>query len=163
MSNRDGLVRSWVHRSLLCCGLFVLHLYCRTKAKLQSGEMEIPGDQWPTFLYANNMYDPEDPWKGLLRSSILVCVRHHCLSSFSLTHLSHLRHTNMSLHCQAPLTMLPKLHGLAMLVSMGWPMWHLLPSLTLPCRCAFRYMRFTCMGLTIFLGTVCTQLLIRIL
>jgi hypothetical protein len=36
--------------------------------------MTIPGDQWPVFLYADETYDPEDPWKGLLRSSILVSV-----------------------------------------------------------------------------------------
>ena len=45
------------------------------KERLRSGEMVVPGDQWPVFLYANFEYDPEDPWKGLLRSSILVCVR----------------------------------------------------------------------------------------
>jgi hypothetical protein len=47
---------------------------CRTKEKLRSGEMIIPGDQWPVFLYARYEYDPDDPWKGLLRSSILVSV-----------------------------------------------------------------------------------------
>jgi hypothetical protein len=46
----------------------------RVKGKLQSGEMAIPGDQWPVFLYAGYEYDPEDPWKGLFRSTILVSV-----------------------------------------------------------------------------------------
>lgn len=32
------------------------------------------GDQWPIFIYAGYRYDPEDPWNGLLRSSLLVCV-----------------------------------------------------------------------------------------
>jgi hypothetical protein len=49
-------------------------IVCSTKEKLRSGEMVIPGDQWPIFLYARYEYDPEDPWKGLLRSSILVSV-----------------------------------------------------------------------------------------
>ncbi|KIM89667.1 hypothetical protein PILCRDRAFT_60453, partial [Piloderma croceum F 1598] len=47
----------------------------------QNCKMAIPSDQWPTFLYVNNMYDPEDPWKGLLRSSILVCAYKHVFTS----------------------------------------------------------------------------------
>jgi hypothetical protein len=51
----------------------------RTKEKLRSGELTVLGDQWPLFLYARHEYDPEDPWKGLLRGSILVSVSclHH--------------------------------------------------------------------------------------
>jgi hypothetical protein len=37
----------------------------RTKAKLQSGEIIVTGDQWPLFLYADYHYDSEDPWNGL--------------------------------------------------------------------------------------------------
>jgi hypothetical protein len=36
--------------------------------------MIVPGDQWPIFLYAGCEYDPENPWKGLFRSTILICV-----------------------------------------------------------------------------------------
>jgi hypothetical protein len=36
--------------------------------------MTVPGDQWPIFLYAGYEYDAEDPWKGLFKSNILVCV-----------------------------------------------------------------------------------------
>jgi hypothetical protein len=43
--------------------------------QLRNGEMTVPGDQWPLLLYAGGEYDPEDPWKGLFRSSILVSVR----------------------------------------------------------------------------------------
>ena len=46
----------------------------RTKAKLSNGEMQVNGDQWPVFLYADYMYDPEDPWNGLLHSGLLVSV-----------------------------------------------------------------------------------------
>jgi hypothetical protein len=54
----------------------LLTLMCiRTKEMLRSGEILIPGDQWPIFLYAGYRFDPEDPWSGLLRSSILVAVR----------------------------------------------------------------------------------------
>ena len=46
----------------------------RTKNKLRSGELVVSGDQWPIFLYAGYTYDPTDPWKGLLCSSILTRV-----------------------------------------------------------------------------------------
>jgi len=44
------------------------------KDKLGSGEINVTGDRWPIFLYANCEYDPSDPWNGLLWNSILVSV-----------------------------------------------------------------------------------------
>jgi len=44
------------------------------KTKLHNGEMMVPGDYWPIFLYANYEYDSNDPWTGLFRSTILVSV-----------------------------------------------------------------------------------------
>jgi hypothetical protein len=44
----------------------------RTKTKLVNGQIQVAGDQWPVFLYANYTYDSEDPWNGLLRSGLLV-------------------------------------------------------------------------------------------
>ena len=46
----------------------------RIKGRLRSGEMTVPGDQWPIFLYAGYEYDPQNPWKGLFKSTLLVCV-----------------------------------------------------------------------------------------
>jgi hypothetical protein len=46
----------------------------RIKQKLQSGEIAVSGDQWPLFLYANEVYDPDDPWNSLLRSRLLINV-----------------------------------------------------------------------------------------
>lgn len=46
----------------------------RVKEKLASGEMMIPGDQWPVFLYVGSKYNPLDAWSGLLRSAILLSV-----------------------------------------------------------------------------------------
>lgn len=46
----------------------------RVKEQLRSGQMTVPGDQWPIFLYAGSVYDPNNPWAGLLRSGILVYV-----------------------------------------------------------------------------------------
>jgi hypothetical protein len=47
----------------------------RIREKLSSGEMQVRGDQWPLFLYADLAYDPEDPWNGLFRNQLLVMVR----------------------------------------------------------------------------------------
>lgn len=58
---------------MLVSTLLILRCH-RTREKLRSGELEVPGDQWPVFLYSGNVYDVEDPWKGLLRSSLLVSV-----------------------------------------------------------------------------------------
>ncbi|KAG1836688.1 hypothetical protein DFJ58DRAFT_669456 [Suillus subalutaceus] len=51
------------------------------KENLQSGEILVCGDQWPIFLYAHYLYDPEDPWCGLLRSHLLVCAYKHIFTS----------------------------------------------------------------------------------
>jgi hypothetical protein len=55
-------------------GCHNVNLSPRIKDKLHSGEMVIPGDHWPVFLYAGYQYDGEDPWKGLFRGAILVSV-----------------------------------------------------------------------------------------
>jgi len=52
-----------------------------TKEKLRSGELAVPGDQWPIFLYHGYNYDPEDPWNGLFRSTILVSAYKHIFTS----------------------------------------------------------------------------------
>ncbi|KIJ59841.1 hypothetical protein HYDPIDRAFT_32833 [Hydnomerulius pinastri MD-312] len=51
------------------------------KMKLVSGQIQVAGDQWPIFLYANYTYDPEDPWNGLLQSGILVSAFKHIFTS----------------------------------------------------------------------------------
>ncbi|KIK12577.1 hypothetical protein PISMIDRAFT_18653 [Pisolithus microcarpus 441] len=52
-----------------------------TKAKLHSGQLQVAGDQWPLFLYADYSYDVEDPWNGLLHSSLLVSAYRHIFTS----------------------------------------------------------------------------------
>jgi hypothetical protein len=82
--------------------------------------MLIPGDQWPVFLYAGYQYDPEDPWKGLFRSSLLISVscvgttHSHCLADSPV--LSRL--TSTFSHLRAQSTRLLKQHGLVMHESM---------------------------------------------
>ncbi|KAG2365891.1 hypothetical protein BDR07DRAFT_1275902, partial [Suillus spraguei] len=48
-----------------------------TKQRLQSSELVVSGDQWPLFVYANEVFDPEDPWSGLLKSRLLMNVFRH--------------------------------------------------------------------------------------
>ncbi|KAF9241133.1 hypothetical protein BU15DRAFT_45179, partial [Melanogaster broomeanus] len=52
-----------------------------TKTKLVTGQIQVAGDQWPVFLYANYTYDPEDPWNGLLCSGLLVSAFKHIFTS----------------------------------------------------------------------------------
>ncbi|KAG1737726.1 hypothetical protein EDB19DRAFT_1636705 [Suillus lakei] len=52
-----------------------------TKEKLRSGKLWVCGDQWPIFVYANYMYDPEDLWFGFLKSQLLVYVGTHVITS----------------------------------------------------------------------------------
>ncbi|KAG1854093.1 hypothetical protein C8R48DRAFT_610352 [Suillus tomentosus] len=52
-----------------------------TKRNLKSGETAVRGDQWPMFLYAGYVYDSDDPWKGLLRSEILIFGFKHVFTS----------------------------------------------------------------------------------
>ena len=58
------------------------HTASRTRAKLVNGEIQVAGDQWPVFLYADYSYDAEDPWNGLLRSGLLVAVSSPFFSRF---------------------------------------------------------------------------------
>ncbi len=46
------------------------------KEQLKTGVLSVQGNQWPLMLYASYKHDKENPWKGLLRSSILVKVCH---------------------------------------------------------------------------------------
>ncbi|KAF8835193.1 hypothetical protein BDN67DRAFT_984789 [Paxillus ammoniavirescens] len=53
------------------------------KSKLINGQFQVTGNQWLVFLYTNYMYDPEDPWNGLLRSALLVSAFKHIFTSLS--------------------------------------------------------------------------------
>ena len=52
-------------------------LISRTQTKLMNSQIQVAGDQWPVFLYANYTYNPEDPWNRLLRSGLLISVSLH--------------------------------------------------------------------------------------
>ncbi|KIJ12184.1 hypothetical protein PAXINDRAFT_83251, partial [Paxillus involutus ATCC 200175] len=51
------------------------------KSKLINRQIQVAGDQWPVFLYANYAYDPEDPWNRLLHSGLLVSAFKHIFTS----------------------------------------------------------------------------------
>jgi hypothetical protein len=46
----------------------------RVKEKLRNGEITVAGDNWPVFLYHGYIYNKDDPWNGLFRSSLLITV-----------------------------------------------------------------------------------------
>ncbi|KAF8833497.1 hypothetical protein BDN67DRAFT_992828 [Paxillus ammoniavirescens] len=52
-----------------------------TRTKLVNRQIQVAGDQWPVFLYANYTYDAEDPWNGLLCSGLLVSAFKHIFTS----------------------------------------------------------------------------------
>ena len=102
----------------------------RTKEGLRNGEIIILGDHWPIFLYAGNEYDPENPWKGLFRSTLLVCVGSFKVFppvvDWSLTR----RLINMYSHHRVRLKRSLRLRDPVMREFMGWPVLHqlLLPT-----------------------------------
>ena len=53
------------------------HPIPRMRTKLMTGQIQVAGDQWPVFLYANFTYDLKDLWNGLLQSGLLVLVSFH--------------------------------------------------------------------------------------
>lgn len=92
---------------------------CRTKEKLRSGELAVSGDQWPIFLYQGYSYDPDDPWNGLFRSTLLIYASHSSfIQSFKDTYRP-LRHTSMYSHPLALSKRSRKLRDLVMLASMA--------------------------------------------
>ncbi|KAG6913306.1 hypothetical protein DXG01_007853 [Tephrocybe rancida] len=51
------------------------------RQKLNSGETLVRGDEWPVFIYENYLYDPEDPWTGAFRSTLLLNAFKHIFTS----------------------------------------------------------------------------------
>ena len=57
---------------------------------LQEGALKVTGAEWPSFLYNETLYDPEEPDKGLLHGYLLVRVR-HVVCAMSMTYNIHLQ------------------------------------------------------------------------
>jgi len=45
------------------------------RARLLDGSIKVVADDWPNFLYDEDMYDPNELDKGLLRGYFLLRVR----------------------------------------------------------------------------------------
>ena len=75
---------------------YLSHPYWSVRGKLSSGEMLVHGDQWPMLLFANQEYDPDDPWEGLFRSQLLVWVKYTYISLFSQAQCCVCRHLSIS-------------------------------------------------------------------
>ena len=82
--------------------------------------MIVTGDQWPIFLYRGYKYDPDDPWNGLLCSTLLVSVSLRFIMGLSWCWQGFFRHTNIYSRHPAPSIRSPRLHAPATLAFMGW-------------------------------------------
>ncbi|TEB26890.1 hypothetical protein FA13DRAFT_1635440, partial [Coprinellus micaceus] len=51
------------------------------KRQLRSKELAVTGSHWPIFVYRDEKYDPENPWKGLFRNEMLVKGFKHIFTS----------------------------------------------------------------------------------
>ncbi|TEB18192.1 hypothetical protein FA13DRAFT_1649581, partial [Coprinellus micaceus] len=51
------------------------------RKQLRSGELVLPGDQWPTFLYGDEKIDLDNPWKGLFEGSLLLSAYKYIFTS----------------------------------------------------------------------------------
>jgi hypothetical protein len=85
---------------------------------LTSGEMVVSGDQWPIFLYDGYEYDPEDPWKGLFKSNILIYVSTPRIRARSGLIFLVSRHSNTCSRLLVQSTKPPQQRGLVMHGSM---------------------------------------------
>ncbi|EGN96502.1 hypothetical protein SERLA73DRAFT_124366 [Serpula lacrymans var. lacrymans S7.3] len=52
-----------------------------TRAKLRNGDIHIAGDHWPIFLYADCIYNAEDPWMGLFKNNVLISAYKYVFTS----------------------------------------------------------------------------------
>ncbi|RXW22181.1 hypothetical protein EST38_g3669 [Candolleomyces aberdarensis] len=51
------------------------------RRQLREKELQIPGNLWPMFVYENETYDDEEPWKGLFRGDLIVKGFKHIFTS----------------------------------------------------------------------------------
>ncbi|TEB38586.1 hypothetical protein FA13DRAFT_1619883, partial [Coprinellus micaceus] len=51
------------------------------REELKAGTLVPSGDMWPRFLFQNGEYNPDKPWDGLLRSTLLISAYKHIFTS----------------------------------------------------------------------------------
>ncbi|KAG9309380.1 hypothetical protein JVU11DRAFT_10630 [Chiua virens] len=101
-NNKSGHGFNHERTGALLCPVGLDWSNAETRNKLVNGQIQVAGDKWPVFLYANYSYNPEDPWNGLLRSGLLISV--HILRPFNFAILGLSpsdRHSNIFLLPQA--------------------------------------------------------------
>ena len=57
-----------------CLAIQEFVLICSVCELLKNDEITVAGDQWPLLVYADCVYDPEEPWEGLFRNKLLVWI-----------------------------------------------------------------------------------------
>ena len=90
----------WVLIFIVLRYLFDVYVASSTRTKLENGELQVAGDQWPVFLYTDYTYDPKDPWNGLLHSGLLISVsfiNSRCLVSHQFYQSKAFKHVFTSL------------------------------------------------------------------
>jgi hypothetical protein len=159
MSRGNGLDRPGVCYQFCTC----VHtdLACRTKEQLRSGERMVSGDQWPLFLYSDCEFDPEDPWRGLFKSSILVSVSYTFLGTFLSQWHNFWRPINMFSRRLVLSTTHLRRHVLVMLKFMGWntSLPHQSPILPLRYDVTFGYVSYASLYCWEFIGSICAHFL----
>lgn len=75
-ANLDWSKDECVFNSLVRINFDLMRFDCRVKEMLRSGNYSVAGDQWPILLYKDEVYDSENPWRGLFRNRLLVLVMH---------------------------------------------------------------------------------------
>lgn len=82
MSTRSGLERRSVgYIWSLCIRILLITLTIRVRKQLANKEITVAGSDWPIFLYQNEQYDADRPWKGLFRNRLLILVSCQTLKS----------------------------------------------------------------------------------
>jgi hypothetical protein len=90
-----GLIGQILSAQFFSLTLTIFSRLSRTKENLRNGHLQVSGDQWPIFLYYEYSYDPDDPWKGLLRSAIIVSVSLRFLAQMFNNACLKTRHINI--------------------------------------------------------------------
>ena len=72
MSTGARLEQPRVRRPVLQDSPKYLTPFSSIRKQLKNKELSISGSHWPVFVYKNETYEAENPWKGLFRNELLV-------------------------------------------------------------------------------------------
>ncbi|TFK19938.1 hypothetical protein FA15DRAFT_722500 [Coprinopsis marcescibilis] len=69
------------HTGFLLCPAGFDWADAEIKQQLKNKELLVTGAHWPNFLYRNEKFDPDEPWRGLLRGELIVKAYKHIFTS----------------------------------------------------------------------------------